>query len=389
MSVFAVICEYNPFHNGHKYLIEQVKRNSDTVISVMSGSFTQRGDIAVQDKYSRAKTAVINGADIVIELPAVYACANAETFAKGAVRIINSLGVVDKLFFGAENDDIKLLKLAAESFDDREFKTELKRNMDRGDYYPKAVSKAMSRVYSPAVSEVIEQPNNILAVEYIKALKKTGIEAVAIKRIGAAHDSTDIRGNITSAANIRELISSGKDYSAFVPGYLIENYADIKRIERVILYKLRTMSREDIKMLPDVNEGLENRIYEAVKNSTSLNTLYENIKTKRYTMARIRRIIISALLGISADIQKQNPSYVRVLAFNEKGAELMSDIKKRCSLPLITNVADAYSSLNDNAKKTFDIDVFATDIQSLAFENIGACSSDFIKGIVKIKPPVE
>ena len=208
MSVFAVICEYNPFHNGHKYLIEQVKKKDDTVIAVMSGSFTQRGDIAISDKFSRAEVAIKNSADMVIELPAVFACANAETFARGAVEIISELGVVDKICFGAENADVNLLRMAGEAFEDKEFKTELKRLMDSGEYYPRAVEKALETIYSPALADVAQKPNNTLAVEYLKALKSTAIEPVAIKRIGAAHDSTDIADNITSASNIRKMINA-------------------------------------------------------------------------------------------------------------------------------------------------------------------------------------
>lgn len=383
MSVFAVICEYNPFHNGHKYLIEQVKKDGDTVIAVMSGSFTQRGDVAVSDKFSRAEAAVKNGADMVIELPAVFACANAETFAKGGVDIIHSLGIVDKLCFGAENADVNLLKMAGEAFEDKEFKAELKRLMDSGEYYPRAVEKAYATVYSPALADVAKKPNNILAVEYIKALNNTGIEPVAVKRIGAAHDSTEVDGNITSASNIRDMIKAGENYSPFVPDYSIDNPADIERLERVILYKLRTMSKEEIKKLPDISEGLENRIYDAARCSKSLDEFFDTVKTKRYTMARIRRIAISALLNIQADYSKSGAQYIRVLAFNNKGAELMSKIKSRGSLPLITNVADGYDRLDEKAKQIFDIDVLATDIYNMALREIKPCGEDFTKGVVK------
>ena len=384
MSVFALICEYNPFHNGHKYLIEQVKNKGDTLITVMSGNFMQRGDIAVADKFSRAETAIRNGADIVIELPAVYACANAETFAKGGVGIISSLGIVDKLCFGAENDNISLLKQAAGAFGNKDFRTELKNLMDSGVCYPNAVQQAIGKVCSPAAASVIDKPNNILAIEYIKALSETDIEPIAVKRVGTAHDSKKITEKYTSASNIREMINYGRDYSAFVPGYSIDNPADIKNLERTILYKLRTLSKDEIKNLPDVTEGLENRIYDAVRVSDSIDNLFENIKTKRYTMARIRRVIISALLGINSDIQKEKPQYIRVLAFNKKGAEMMSEIKDKCPLPLITNVADGYKELSGAAKKVFDIDILASDIYNLATENIGACGNDFTKGVIRI-----
>lgn len=384
MGVYAIICEYNPFHNGHKYMIEQIKKDGDAVIAVMSGSFTQRGDTAIADKFFRAETAAKNGADLVIELPTVYACACAEAFATGGVRLINSLGVVDKLCFGVENNDIKLLNLAADAFEDAEFKAELKRNMDNGEYYPRAVTKAISKVFSPALSEVIDKPNNILAIEYLKALKNTPIKPFTVKRKGAAHDSAEAQNNIASASRIRELVLKSEDYRNLVPDYIINNPADTKNLEQAILYKLRTMSKEEIKKLPDVGEGLENRIFEAARTSTIINELLGKTKTKRYTMARIRRILVYALLNITEDLPKSAPPYVRVLAFNGKGRELLTDIKKKCSLPLITNVADGYNSLDNKSKRIFDIDILATDVHALALKEKGICGTDFTKGVIKV-----
>lgn len=384
MGVCAIICEYNPFHNGHKYLIKQAENDGNKAIAVMSGSFTQRGDVAVADKFLRAEIAVKNGADIVIELPTVFACSNAESFASGAVDIINSLGVVDKLYFGAEDADINLLKLAGEAFEDESFKDELKRLMDSGEYYPRAVKKAIAAVFSPALSEVVEKPNNILAVEYIKALNKTGIEPKAVKRIGAAHDSRNTVKGYSSAANIREIIKNGGDYSEFLPNYTIDSPADINNLARIILHKLRTMSKEEIKKLPDISEGLENRIYDAAKCSKTLDELFEKIKTKRYTMARIRRIVISALLGITADIKKEKASYIRVLAFNDNGREIMKGVKNKCPLPLITNVADGYDKLDGKAKRLFDIDILATDTFNMALGDIKPCGEDFTHGVIKL-----
>lgn len=382
--VCAVICEYNPFHNGHKYLINQAKIDGDALIAVMSGSFTQRGDVAITDKFSRAEAAVINGADLVIELPTVYACAPAETFARGGVQLIDSLGIVDRLCFGAEDADVGLLKLAGEAFNNDEFKSELNRCMKDGDYYPKAVHKAMSKIYSPAMAEVVKKPNNILAVEYIKVLSGTDIEPIAIKRVGAEHDSKDSRDGIASASYIRENIKSDEDYSEFVPDYKIENPADINNLEQAIMYKLRTMSAEDFAALPDVNEGLENRLYDAVRAATSIDELLSNIKTKRYTMAKIRRLFVYALLNIKADMPKKKPPYLRILAFNNKGAEMMKDIKKASPLPLITNVADGYKCLEDDAKRIFDVDLLATDVFNLATQKKSACGADFTKGVIKL-----
>ena len=379
LSVFGVICEYNPFHNGHKYLLEQIKSDNNSVIAVMSGSFTQRGDVAIADKFSRAETAVKYGADLVLELPTVYACAPAETFARGAVQVLRGTGVLDSLCFGSETDDTELLKAAADIFEDERFKTELKANMESGDYYPKAVEKAAETIHSQKLAKLLSTPNNILAVEYLRALRGTDIGFKAVKRVGTNHDSNEVSGEYTSASNIRSIITQGGSFSSFTPDYEITNPADFKNLERTVLYRMRTMNKDEIAALPDVKEGLENRIYDAVQTSGSLDELLDSVKTKRYTMSRLRRILVYALLGITADLPQTDAPYIRVLAFNKKGAELMSHIKKRSSLPLITNVSDGYNSLDDNAKRIFDIDIRATDIFNLATEKVGECKSDFTR----------
>ena len=379
LSVFGVICEYNPFHNGHKYLLEQIKSDNNSVIAVMSGSFTQRGDVAIADKFSRAETAVKYGADLVLELPTVYACAPAETFARGAVQVLRGTGVLDSLCFGSETDDTELLKAAADIFEDERFKTELKANMESGDYYPKAVEKAAETIHSQKLAKLLSTPNNILAVEYLRALRGTDIGFKAVKRVGTNHDSNEVSGEYTSASNIRSIIKQGVSFSSFTPDYEITNPADFKNLERTVLYRMRTMNKDEIAALPDVKEGLENRIYDAVQTSGSLDELLDSVKTNRYTMSRLRRILVYALLGITADLPQTDAPYIRVLAFNKKGAELMSHIKKRSSLPLITNVSDGYNSLDDNAKRIFDIDIRATDIFNLATEKVGECKSDFTR----------
>ncbi len=379
LSVFGVICEYNPFHNGHKYLLELIKSDNNSVIAVMSGSFTQRGDVAIADKFSRAETAVKYGADLVLELPTVYACAPAETFARGAVQVLRCTGVLDSLCFGSETDDTELLKAAADIFEDERFKTELKANMESGDYYPKAVEKAAETIHSQKLAKLLSTPNNILAVEYLRALRGTDIGFKAVKRVGTNHDSNEVSGEYTSASNIRSIIKQGESFSSFTPDYEITNPADFKNLERTVLYRMRTMNKDEIAALPDVKEGLENRIYDAVQTSGSLDELLDSVKTKRYTMSRLRRILVYALLGITADLPQTDAPYIRVLAFNKKGAELMSHIKKRSSLPLITNVSDGYNSLDDNAKRIFDIDIRATDIFNLATEKVGECKSDFTR----------
>ena len=387
MRVNTVICEYNPFHNGHLYHIQDIKFHSNNpVVAVMSGNFTQRGDFALIDKFARAESAVRNGVDLVIELPTVYACASAGTFARAGEEIAEALGCADKLCFGAECSESALLKKTASRFFAPEFREKLISQMKSGEYYPRAVEKVMRELYSDEEADVVSKPNNILAIEYINALKDSGIDFYVTERKGAAHDEKSASGNITSASYIRELLADGKNFESFVPSYNSADFkstADINRLERVILYKLRSMSREEFAQLPDVSEGLENRLFDAAKASCSLSEFLETAKTKRYTMARLRRIVICALLSITADMTSFAVPYLRVLAFNENGAGIMKEIKKHGRLPLITNVADGYSALDYQAKRIFDVDLFASDIYSLATDMVKPCGEDFTR---KIKP---
>ena len=379
MKTAAVICEFNPFHNGHKYLIDTIKKHhADAVVAIMSGSFVQRGDVAVVDKYQRALCALQNGCDLVVELPTVFAVSSAPDFAKGGIDIAKALKA-DMLCFGAENDDTDALIKTADIFSDAQFDKKLKEYLTIGEYYPKAVSNAVADIMGDEYAQIVSKPNNTLAVEYIKSLKNTGISPVAIKRSGADHDSVITSDTIASATHIRNLVFENKSYEQFTC-MNIKNYADILKLETAILYKLRTMQKEDFEILPDVQEGLHNRLFECSRNSNSLEELYSNIKTKRYTLSRIRRIIISALLDITKDDRNKNAMYVRVLGMNDKGAKII----KNSSMPIIAKTKQDYDRLSNDAKKQFDIDVTASDIFSLALNNKSDFTNDFSAKIIKI-----
>lgn len=382
MQTNAIICEYNPFHNGHKYQIEKIKSVSrNPVTAIMSGAFTQRGDVAVFDKFTRAKYAVHNGADLVIELPTVYACSSAESFARGGVQIAEGLGCTENLCFSVEEDNPELLLKAREFFNDEKFNFAVKDEMNSGQYYPRAVENAF-KTLAPELAEIVTKPNNILALEYLKALKNTDIKPMIIKRKGTSHDSEEISGSFTSAGNIRNMILNGLKYESFIPEKTdFPCPADIKKLEKIILYRLRTMTKEEIKNLPDVTEGLENRIYNSIRSYNSVEEILSDVKTKRYTLSRLRRILIYALLGITKDALKREAPYLRVLAFNETGAKLLGEIKKSGTLPIITNVADGYKNLSSEAKKIFDIDLKASDIYSLATDEIRKCGEDFTRAV--------
>lgn len=300
MKTAAVICEYNPFHYGHRHQLEQTRALGAThIAAVMSGDFTQRGDLAVTDKFARAKTALENGADLVLELPVKYSLCAAEGFARGAVGIISALGCVDMLSFGSECGSIPALREAAGAVEYAVHSDYFQLLMSGGKSYPAALAEAVKKFYTDDVYDVISSPNNTLAVEYIKALDDigSGIEPVTVRREGAAHDSDSEQEKFLSASAIRKKILAGEDYSAYAP--LIDSpAADIRRLETAILAKLRMMRPEDFEAVYDAAQGLGERLFKAVRRAGSLDELYFLAKTKRYTLARIRRAVLCAFLGV-------------------------------------------------------------------------------------------
>lgn len=344
--ITGIICEFNPFHKGHKYLIDTVKGENDGIICVMSGNFVQRGAFAVYDKFTRAKTALENGADLVIELPCTYSLKSAEGFAKAGIRLLEKTNVVNQIAFGAECDDIAKLTAAAEKIE--ELDSEIKAELKKGISYPAARKNAVK-------SDLLDTPNNILAIEYIKA---ASIPCQAIKRIGKGHDSDD---ETYSASAIRQTL-------------LDEDICTIKNCEKAILAKLRTMNENDFLQIEDVSEGLENRIVDAVRVSISLDEIYDNAKTKRYTHSRIRRIILRAYLGITKDYCKNVP-YIRILGFNAKGKEILGKMKKKADLPVISRYSDI-NSLDDYGRMLFELECRCTDLYNLGYKTPLPCGTE-------------
>ncbi|MBR3972124.1 MAG: nucleotidyltransferase family protein, partial [Ruminococcus sp.] len=367
MAVGALICEYNPFHNGHKYMLDMMRRDGcDCIVAVMSGSFTQRGDVAVYSKFSRIKQALSGGADLVIELPSVWAVSSAQRFAKGGCDIIKGLGCVDRLYFGSECGDISKLRAVAEATLDEKVNLMVKNFMDKGDYYPVALQKAIEYIYSKEYADILSSPNNTLGLEYIKALKNSGIGARTIKRTGVDHDSENTTDNIASASKIRELILKSEDFTSYVPESITQNNpAFLNFGERALLLKLRELTAQDLEAIPDVTEGLHNRISSASKDNNTIEEILSEIKTKRYTHSRLRRILICALLGIKKEHLKKDVPYIRVLGFSQKGAELLKKASSTTTLPLIINVAKDMQSLDEVGKEILQIDIKGTDIRTI------------------------
>lgn len=374
----AVICEFNPFHNGHRFLLGKAKElTGEPVLAVMSGSFTQRGEVALCSKFERAEAALKSGANLVAELPAVYAVSCAERFARGGVNISKMFGCVNYLAFGCEDDNIDLLKTAAFAGENPEVNAIIAEQMNSGSYYPKAYEYAVRQVCGGEVADLLTKPNNILAVEYIRALRGTDIKPLPIKRVGAEHDSDGADGIYASASYIRKLLRSGKSAEKLLP-YAPSEITYPEKLDRALLYKLRNMNAEQLRALPEVGEGLENRILSAARKFGTAEEVIGEVKTKRYTRSRICRILTCALLGITEELQTKTAGYARVLGFTSEGEKML----KTCIGKVITSAAKA-EDLGSDTAELLAADIRATDTAALAYEKVKPCGADYLTKIVK------
>lgn len=358
-SISAIISEYNPFHLGHQYHIKKTREltSSKYVISLMSGSFVQRGEPAVFDKYTRAKMALLNGADLVIELPTIYATQSASNFAQGAVNLLNSLNCVDYLSFGSECGDIdeltKNANMIANLTDDDNLA--IKEYLKDGLSYPIALSKIISDSNN---INVLNNSNNILAIEYIKSLKitKSLIKPVTIKREGASYNETSLySGSYASATAIREAILRKEDFSSFIPDNIVSlftNPVSLDNFSDTLFYKLNSMKETGFTMYEDVNEEISNRIIKNLNNFKDISSFIETIKSKNYTYTRISRCLLHILLDIKNNDSKILPSYARILGFKKDAKELLGILKENSSIPLVSKLADA--SIDPSLMKDID-----------------------------------
>ena len=377
MKICAVVAEYNPLHLGHIKHIEYMKNvlNAEHVLVIMSGNFTQRGEPAILNKFTRARQAVLAGADAVIELPTVFATANAEIFAKGAMKILDSLGVADGLCFGVESGTAEDFSDLAMKFtnETKEFKKLLKARLSEGVSLAKARFSAIKELYGEDVDEeLILKPNNILGLEYTKALisLKSDVKIYPMLREGDHNDAV-LKKGITSATSIRLAVKEGKlkKLKKNLPPY---TYKDLKEypnaFDKMILSALYRASKEELSEIPDCTEGLENRIKALITGSDNIEELIEKISTKRYTAARIRRIFTANLLGINKDLINDcltSPLYAKVLAVNSSNKNIISELNKNGNIPVITRKSDALR-LKGTARVCYEKDALANDLYNLA-----------------------
>lgn len=342
MKTAVITAEYNPFHKGHRWQLEQVRAaGASHVAVVMSPDFTQRGTPAIFPKRLRAQAALQNGADLVLELPVCYALAGAQRFAFGAVQLAAAMGCVDLLAFGAEDADLVQLRQACTALQQEEVNQTIRQLLPSGITFAKARERAVAAVYGEETALLLQKPNNILAIEYLCQLEKlpdAHIQPLALGRIGNTHDGEPV-GEFASASFLRGLMLEGRWEQAqqYLPQNVWQLYrqaqqdgqlADLQLGERAVLSALRRMEQKEMAQLADLSEGLENRLYRASREACSLEQLYAAVKSKRYPLARVRRLVMNAFLRLPAQMQTMPPPYLRVLGMNERGKQILSAMKR-------------------------------------------------------------
>ena len=406
-KVLGIIAEYNPFHNGHLYQIEEAKKQTgaEYVVAVISGNFAQRGNTSLVNKWIKTQMALENGIDLIIELPTVYSISSAENFAEGAIKILESLKIVDTLCFGTETGDFAALNNIANVLynEPKEYITLLNHELGKGVSYPKARESALMMYLNDIkrYANILSGPNNILAIEYLKALKKlkSEIKPFSIQRKKVYYNDEKIIDEFASSTAIRKLVSRQQydDLRKVMPtnAYMLlkeeikrGNFViDISKFEKEILYNLRKMNVKEISELADVSEGLEYAIKNAANSCNNLLDLINMIKTKRYTQTRIQRILLYTLLGITKkDMEnaKKIIPYTRVLGFNLKGKEMLSEITQMNNkINMITSVKKfTDSNPNKALARMLEKDIFATNVYTLGYEYESWANLDYTNKLV-------
>ena len=388
MKIAGIVAEYNPFHTGHAYQIActRAQLGEDCAIAaVMSGHWVQGGRPAIADKWTRTKLALLGGADLVLELPTVWAVSSAETFARGAVELLAAAQVMDVLSFGSECGEADKLRRVAICLNSPEYETGLRRLVEGGTPFAAARQGAVDGLLGPELAGLLSTPNNNLGVEYIRSLDKlkSKIRPMTIRREGAPHDSL-LRGTerpqFCSATQLRAFLD-GKDWAALEP-YLPEgglevlragwnSFPTLRRAERGLLARLRTMTAEDWSHIPDsgAGEGLPPRLERAGKQCRSLEEFTALAKPKHWTQARMRRLLVWAWLGLTREDRPDRPPYLRVLGFNSRGQAVLKEMKERAHLPILTKPAHA-RSLDGPGRRLFDLEARCTDLYDLCLEAV-------------------
>lgn len=385
MTTAGIIAEYNPFHGGHALLMKELreKKGADRIAVVMSGNYVQRGDAAILSKWARTRQALACGADLVAELPLPWSMAGAEKFALGGTALLSALGA-DMIGFGSECGDLAKLQQASKALTSPLLHDAMKESLAGGVSFAAARQQAVNTLFGEETAALLREPNNILGIEYLKAAETlhTGLVPVTVRRGGAGHGSELPAGASASSAALRRMIGDGKDIAGYLPQASLSVLKDeidsgrapalLSRMERGILAALRKMTREDLSRLPDISEGLENRVYASVRSAGSLEELYLGVKAKRYPLARIRRIVLSAFLGLEGADSEGTPPYLHILGIGSGGLEILRNAKAKNVLPVLTRPADA-ASMDSHAQHIYRLECRADDLYALCMPKAGPC----------------
>lgn len=388
MRIAGIVAEYNPFHNGHKFHLEQVKKltGADYVIVVISGDFTQRGAPALLSKYMRAEMALRNGADLVLELPIYYAAGSAEYFAMGAVSLLDKLGVVNAVCFGSESGNLQLLQQTAGLLIDEPeaFKSAIREYLKTGCTYPQARSLAVSQVYPESdTAALLSSPNNILGIEYLKALtrRNSSIEPFTIKRVGSSYNDASLRNEFSSALAIRTALLAGNELSV-IKNQVPENVYDLMTknylcyypvfsndLSSLLKYKLLLDYHKGFTQYMDISKEFSDKIKNSIHDYTDFDGYCNLLKTKDITYTRISRGFLHILLNMTKDNMERFTEldytpYARMLGFNKSSTDLLNAIKRNSEIPLLSKLADAKTILDKN-----ELSMLAEDIQAAHIYN--------------------
>ena len=384
MKTIGIIAEYNPFHTGHAWHIRESRRlagEDAAVVAVMSGNWVQRGECAVFDKWTRTRMALNGGADLVLELPTVWAAASAEGFARGAMALLGAAGVVDVLSFGSELGEIPPLLELARCLNSPEFSETLRRELGPKKSFAQCRRRAVERLLGPESAAPLDTPNNNLGVEYLRFLPP-GMEAVTVPRRGPAHDGKTADG-LASASLLRQWLRAGEveRVSPFLSLSWKGEAADMKWCGRALVARLRSMTPEEAEALPDSGDGLAARLLYAARRTANLEELYALTKTRTFAHARVRRLALYALLGLRTRDIPAAPLYIRALGFNRRGQALLREMRQKASLPVVVKPAHVRRH-SPEAQTLFDLESRFTDLYSLCFPTPRPCGLEWTTGPV-------
>ncbi|MDO4996098.1 MAG: nucleotidyltransferase [Bacilli bacterium] len=364
MKAIGIVAEYNPFHNGHLYQINKIKEKypDHIIVVVMTGNYTERGEVSILDKFTRSKIALANGVDLVVELPFPFATQSADIFAYGAITILEKLHV-EKVIFGSESDNVKDLEEIVDcQLNNNEFDKLVHVYSKFGNNYPTSLSLALKDL----TGKVIDTPNDLLGISYIKAIKQNNykIKYETIKRTNNYH-STEINNEISSATSIRNALKNKEDISALVPNNSLKYYKNLHFIEDYYSYlKYKILTDKDLSIYQTVSEGIENLMKKEIINCNNYYELIEKLQSKRYTTNKIQRMLLHILVNFTKEEAKQmnNITYLRLLGFSNTGRDYLNSIKKELDIPII-------SKINRNKDKMLEYEIETTKIYALPYNN--------------------